>query len=79
MALDMEKKVYLFDLTDNQWYEFIFFHIEKGEYVKIFQFRPLKVGCTLTLNHKVGIVGSRQFTETGQKEMRRLFQRAFLR
>ena len=40
MALDMGKKVYLFDLVSNQWYEFIFFHLEKGSYVKVFQFNP---------------------------------------
>ena len=79
MALDMGKKVYLFDLADNQWYEFTFFHLEKGTYVKIFQFQPLRKNCSLTLNHKVGIIGSRNFTEAGQKEMRKLFQRTFLR
>lgn len=45
----------------------------------MFQFQPLKRGCPLTLNHKAGIVGSRNSTETGQKEMRALFQRTFLR
>lgn len=45
----------------------------------MFQFQPLKSGCSLTLNHKSGIVGSRNFTEAGQKEMRALFQRTFLR
>ena len=79
LAVDMGKNVYLFDLTDNQWYRFIYFHLEKGAYVKVFQFQPLKGNCKLTLNHKVGIVGSRNFTETGKKEMRGLFQRTFLR
>ena len=79
LAVDMGKKVYLFDLTENQWYEFIYFHLEKGSYVKMFQFQALKSGCKLTLNHKAGIVGSRTFTETGKKEMRALFQRTFLR
>ena len=79
IAVDMGKKIYLFDLTENQWYEFIYFHLEKGSYVKIFQFQPLKSGCKLTLNHKAGIVGSRNFTETGKKQMRALFQRTFLR
>ena len=79
LAVDMGKKIYLFDLNENQWYEFIYFHLEKGSYVKIFQFQALKSGCKLTLNHKAGIVGSRNFTETGKKEMRALFQRTFLR
>ena len=79
MGVDMGKKIYLFDLTENKWYEFINFHLEKGSYVKIFQFRPLKSDCKLTLNHKAGIVGSRNFTEAGKKEMRALFQRTFLR
>lgn len=79
IAVDMGKKIYLFDLTENQWYEFIYFHLEKGSYVKVLQFQPLKSGCKLTLNHKAGIVGSRNFTETGKKQMRALFQRTFLR
>lgn len=79
LGVDMGKKVYLFDLTENKWYEFIYFQLEKGSYVKIFQFQPLKSDCKLTLNHKAGIVGSRNFTETGKKEMRALFQRTFLR
>lgn len=79
MAVDLGKNVYLFDLTSNQWYEFVYFHLEKGTYVKVFQFQPMKKNCSLTLNNKVGIVGSRNFTETGEKEMRRLFQRTFLR
>ena len=79
LALDMGKRVYLFDLTDNQWYEFIYYHLENGSYVKKFQFQLLKSACSLTLYDHVGIVGSRNFTETGKKEMRNLFRRTFLR
>ena len=79
MAVDMGKNIYLFDLVDNQWYKFIYYHMEKGTYVKVFQFQLMKGECKLTLNHKVGIVGSRNFTEQGKKEMRALFQRTFLR
>ena len=79
LAVDMGKKIYLFDLTENQWYEFITFELEQGSYVRKFHFQPLKSDCKLTLNHKAGIVGSRNFTETGKKEMRALFQRTFLR
>ena len=79
LALDMGKRVYLFDLTYNQWYEFIYYHLEKGSYVKKFQFQLLKSACSLTLYDHVGIVGSRNFTEQGKKEMRNLFRRTFLR
>ena len=79
MALDMGKRVYLFDLTDNQWYEFIYYQLENDSYVKKFQFQLLKSACSLTLYDHVGIVGSRNFTETGKKEMRNLFRRTFLR
>ena len=79
LALDMGKRVYLFDLTDNQWYEFIYYHLQKGSYVKKCQFQLLKSACSLTLYDHVGIVGSRHFTEQGKKEMRALFRRTFLR
>lgn len=79
LAIDMGKNIYLFDLVDNQWYKFIYYHMEKGTYAKVFQFKLMEGECKLTLNHKVGIVGSRNFTEQGKKEMRALFQRTFLR
>ena len=79
LALDMGKRVYLFDLTDNQWYEFIYYHLQNGSYVKKCQFQLLKNACSLTLYDHVGIVGSRNFTEQGKKEVRHLFRRTFLR
>jgi len=75
----MGKRVYLFDLTDNRWYEFIYYQLQNGSYAKKFQFQPLKNVCSLTLYDHVGIVGSRNFTEQGKKEMKNLFRRTFLR
>ena len=42
IAVDMGKKIYLFDLNENQWYEFIYFHMEKGSYVKDFSVSTLE-------------------------------------
>lgn len=79
LAVTLGKKVYLYELKENKWYEFVYFHLEKGSYVKQYRFQPMKTECKLTLNHKAGIIGSRNFTESGQKEMRELFRRTFLR
>ena len=74
MAVDMGKTVFLYDLTTQTWYEFIYYQNQ----TKLFQFRRLRATC-LSLYHKAAIVGSRQFTEQGKKAMRRLFQTTFLR
>lgn len=76
LTLDLGKKVYLFNLEDNQWYGFVFFDLQEGSYQKVFQFRPY--GHKLTLNHHAGIVGTRQLTDQGRQEMRNLFQRSFV-
>ena len=72
MALEMGKKVFLYDLTTQTWYEFIYYELER----KIFKFRRLTATC-LSLYHKVAVIGSRRFTEQGKKAMRKLFQTTF--
>lgn len=72
MAVEMAKKVFLYDLRTNVWYEFVYYELER----KVFQFQHLRATC-LSLYHKVAVIGSCQFTEEGRRAMRKLFQTTF--
>ena len=72
MAVEMGKKVFLYDLRTLAWYDFIYYELQQ----KLYRFQRMKANC-LSLYHKAAVIGSRQFTEEGKQAMRKLFQTTF--